>query len=85
MSTFKPYYFWGSLQAEQVNLEKTFHDSFIYQSKDTGFMVLIIGGLLWTINKLLIDKILGLFKVNLRPTNRLDDLIVRTGLKRMNR
>jgi hypothetical protein len=71
--------------AEQVNFEKTFHDSFIYQTKDTGFMVLVLGGLFWTINKIFLDRVIRLFKVKAKSSNRLGKYILRTGIKRTTR
>jgi hypothetical protein len=71
--------------AEQVNIEKAFHDSFIYQANDKGFITLILGGLLWTVNKLLLDKVFGLFRFHTKPLNRLDNIISGTRLKRTTR
>lgn len=42
---------------EQVIIEKTFHDSIIYQGEDQKVGVLILGGLLWVTNKILIDRL----------------------------
>ncbi len=41
--------------AEQVNLESFFQDTFFYQGKNMRYAVIILGGLLWAINKLFID------------------------------
>lgn len=46
---------------EQVIIEKSFHDSFIYQSENWKIGAYILGALLWVINKILIDE---LFKFN---------------------
>ena len=60
--------------AEQVNLESYFHDTFFYQDKNMRYEVVILGGLLWTINKLIIDRLFIVFKANLSLTNRVDKL-----------
>jgi hypothetical protein len=57
---------------EQVNLESFFHDTFFYQDKIFRYAVIILGGLLWAINKLIIDRLFIVFKVNLSLTNRID-------------
>jgi len=60
--------------AEQVNLERFFHDTFFYQDNDFRYGVIILGGFLWAINKLIIDRLYILFKVNLSLTNRAERL-----------
>ncbi len=42
---------------EQVIIENNFHNSFIYLGENIRIGVLILGGLLWVTNKILIDKI----------------------------
>ena len=42
---------------EQVTLEKTFYGSIIYQGENQKVGVLILGGLLWVTNKILIDRL----------------------------
>lgn len=63
--------------AEQVNLERFFHDTFFYQDNNFWFGVIVLCGLLWAINKLIIDRLFILFKVNLSMTNRADKLWTR--------
>lgn len=60
--------------AEQVNLERLFHDTFFYQENDFRYGVIVLGGLLWAINKLAIDRLYILLKVNLSLTNRAERL-----------
>ena len=60
--------------AEQVNLESTFHDTFFYQDKNFRYAVIVLGGLLWGTNKLLLDKIFERFNFKMRASNRLDNL-----------
>jgi hypothetical protein len=47
---------------EQVVIEKNFHDSFIYNGDNYKMGALILGGLLWVTNKILIDQLLALNK-----------------------
>ena len=47
---------------EQVIIEKTFHDSIIYNGENGKLGVYILGGLLWVTNKILIDKLFELNK-----------------------
>ena len=47
---------------ELVVIEKTFHDTFIYQGENWKIGTYILGGLLWVTNKLLIDKLFNLNK-----------------------
>ena len=56
--------------AEQVNLESFFHDTFFYQDNNFRYAIVVLGGLLWAINKLIIDRLFIAFKVNLSLTNR---------------
>lgn len=56
--------------AEQVNLESLFHDIFFYQDNNFRYGVIVLGGLLWAINKLIIDRLFIVFKVKLSLTNR---------------
>ena len=59
---------------EQVAIEKTFHDSFIYKGK-VGPVV--IGGLLWVTNKILIDQLLNFNKsVKRKNSNNSGDYIL---------
>jgi hypothetical protein len=59
--------------AEQVNIESTYHDTAFYQNGDFHILVVILGGLLWATNKILIDGIIMLFKVTRRSENRLEN------------
>jgi len=63
--------------AEQVNLESFFHDTFFYQDKNFRYAVIILGGLLWAINKLIIDRLFNIFKVKSSLTNRVDKIWTR--------
>ncbi len=63
--------------AEQVNLESFFQDTFFYQDKNMRYAVIILGGLLWAINKLFIDRLFIVFKANLSLTNRVDKILKR--------
>ncbi len=61
--------------AEQVNLESLFRDTFLYQDRYFRYYaVVILGGLLWAINKIVIDRLFIVFKVNLSLTNRAEKL-----------
>ena len=63
--------------AEQVNLESYFHDTFFYQDKNLRYAVIILGGLLWAINKLIIDRLFIVFKINLSLTTKTEKLWTR--------
>lgn len=56
---------------EQVIIEKTFHDSFIYQGENWKVGAYLLGGLLWVTNKLLIDQLFDLNKYIKRQTSRI--------------
>ncbi len=60
--------------AEQVNLEKEFHNTFFYQNDDAKIFVVLLGGFLWTTNKLLIDTLYIKLKAYVRPLSKLDNL-----------
>ena len=57
---------------EQVVIEKTFHDSFIYKGDNFKIGALILGGLFWVTNKILIDKLFDLNKSINKQTNKLN-------------
>lgn len=57
---------------EQVVIEKTFHDSFIYQGENWKIGAIVLGGLLWVTNKILIDQLLSLYKSTNRQTNKIN-------------
>ena len=57
---------------EQVVLEKNFHDSFIYKGDNFKIGVLILGGLLWVTNKILIDKLFDLNKSIHKQTSKIN-------------
>lgn len=57
---------------EQVNLERYFQDSFFYQDNNFRYGVIVLGGLLWAINKLILDRIFIIFKVHASISNRID-------------
>lgn len=61
---------------EQLFLEHSFHS--LTRDMDMILVTVLhfIGvGFLWTTNKLLLDKVFEIFKINLRLTNRLDRLL----------
>lgn len=57
---------------EQVVIEKTFHDTFIYQGENWKIGAYILGGLLWVTNKILIDQLLNLNKSINRQTSKIN-------------
>ncbi len=57
---------------EQVIIEKTFHDSFIYQGENWKVGAYILGGLLWVTNKILIDQLFNLNKSISRQTSKIN-------------
>ena len=59
--------------AEQVNLEKIFSESFFY--KELGFAVVLLGGVLWGINKIILDYIFFRMKVKFHLYNRIEKLL----------
>lgn len=63
--------------AQQVHLEKTFHDSCLYENEKYSFVIFILSGFLWAFNKIMIDKILKFMKVDLLDTNIIDQVFVK--------
>ena len=59
ISFFLNFIFWT---LEQVNIEKIFNKSFIYNGENSKICVLILGGLLWVSNKIFIEKLYELYK-----------------------
>jgi hypothetical protein len=57
---------------EQVVIEKTFHNTFIYQGESWKIGAYILGGLLWVTNKILIDQLLNLNKSINRQTSKIN-------------
>jgi hypothetical protein len=57
---------------EQVVIEKNFYDSFIYKGDNFKIGVLILGGLLWVTNKILIDKLFDLNKSIHKQTSKIN-------------
>lgn len=57
---------------EQIVIEKTFHDSFIYQGENWKLGAYVLGGLLWVTNKILIDQLLNLNKSISRQTSKIN-------------
>jgi hypothetical protein len=57
---------------EQVIMEKSFHDSFIYKGDNYKIGAFILGGLLWVTNKILIDKFFDLNKSNTKRTSKIN-------------
>ena len=58
--------------AEQVHLERLFGETFFYKESQWEFAVIVLGGILWASNKLIIDRFFMLLKFNLSPFNRSD-------------
>jgi len=63
--------------AEQVNIESYFHDTFFYQDDNLRYAVIVLGGLLWATNKLIIDKLFSVLKANLSLINRIEKIWTR--------
>ena len=59
---------------EQVQIEKKFHDSFIYQ-RDDKIYVLVLGALLWVTNKVVIDHLVAANKSIIQKTSRINTLV----------
>ena len=57
---------------EQVVIEKTFQDSFIYQGENWKIGAYVLGALLWVTNKILIDQLLNLNKSINVQTNKIN-------------
>ena len=57
---------------EQVIIEKTFHDSFIYKGENEKVGALILGGLLWVTNKILIDQLFNFNKSIQRRSSKIN-------------
>lgn len=57
---------------EQVIIEKTFHDSIIYNGENWKVGAYILGGLLWVTNKILIDQLFNLNKSINRQTRKIN-------------
>lgn len=57
---------------EQVTIEKYFHDSFIYKYDNLNLNVLILGGALWTTNKIIIDKLFDFNKSIFKKKSKLE-------------
>lgn len=66
---------------EQVQIEQSFGDSFIYQGEKNGVYVLVLGAILWVTNKLLFDAFLFRNKLIVRRPNRLDILVTKWSVK----
>ena len=61
--------------AEQVNLEKSFQDTAFYNDSKYRIAVVLLGGLLWSINKLLIDRAFIFMKAKLALNNRIERMM----------
>lgn len=61
--------------AEQVNLESFFHDAAFYQDERFRYGVIVLGGLLWAFNKLVIDRLYIVLKVRISIANRADRIV----------
>jgi len=61
--------------AEQVNLERSFQDTAFYNDIKYRVAVVLLGGLLWSINKLLIDRALIFMKAKLALNNRIERMM----------
>ena len=57
---------------EQVIIEKNFHDSIIYKGENWKIGAIVLGGLLWVTNKVLIDQLLNLNKSINRQTSKIN-------------
>ena len=57
---------------EQVIIEKTFHDSFIYSGENWKIGTYILGGLLWVTNKIVIDQLFNLNKSIYKQTSKIN-------------
>lgn len=57
---------------EQVIIEKNFHDSIIYKGENWKIGAIVLGGLLWVTNKILIDQLLNLNKSINRQTSKIN-------------
>lgn len=58
---------------ELVVLEKSFHNTWIYQ--DSKIASIVLGGILWATNKILLDKLFLLNKSMTIKTSKLEQLI----------
>lgn len=59
---------------ELVYLDRNFHDTVLYQHQSLFFLTYFLFGLLWTINKLFIYFLFGLFNPKTLMTTKLEDL-----------
>lgn len=59
---------------EQVIIEKSFHDSFIYQGELMEIGVYILGAILWVTNKILIDQYFNFNKSIHRKISKINAL-----------
>jgi len=56
---------------ELVKFDNLFHDT--YPNDNYKILPIVLGGLLWGLNKLIIDKILKLLKMKFKSRNKLDE------------
>ena len=56
---------------ELVKFDNLFHDT--YLNDNYKILPIVLGGLLWGLNKLIIDKILKLLKMKFKSRNKLDE------------
>ncbi|MCC6370194.1 MAG: hypothetical protein IT236_04230 [Bacteroidia bacterium] len=54
-----------------------FQIDFLIENRMSGFLLFLVGSVLWAINKLMIDKLIDNFKVKRKPINKLDTFIHR--------
>lgn len=66
--------------AQQVQLEKIFQDSFLYENEKYSFIIFIFSGFLWAFNKVIIDKILKFMKFDLFDSNIIDKVFFKTNI-----
>ena len=58
--------------AEQVLLSTNFEKSFLYQDENYKILIIILGAILWTTNKLLLDILFRMVKLKVAEMNKLD-------------
>ncbi len=61
--------------AEQVITECHFHNSPFYQKDSNYWLVFLLGGLFWGINKVVLDVIFFQFKIKMKLENKLETFL----------
>jgi hypothetical protein len=67
--------------AEQVNISSEFQDTFLYHNDNFRIAIVILGGFLWTTNKILLDWLFIKMKANANSSNHLDKLLEKVKIK----